>query len=196
MRAFVLQVRKALHVEEYPAELLWDATRHVEGWDGTRDSGDEPGWYPFGHEVWGTDGYPDPTHLDPPAHPHWDAATRTVDLRPLMRELASQIRVLVYSGDVDAQVPAVGSERWVESVGLASAEGWRPWCAEGVVAGGVKVYQDPAATVRGRAAGLAFCTVRGAGHGAPQHRPASMLALLGAVLAGEELPRLPERGRL
>ena len=96
----------------------------------------------------------------------------------------------VYSGDMDAQVPPVGSERWVESLGLQSDEGWRPWAAFGVVAGGIKVYNDPEA---GPAGSLAFCTVRGAGHGVPQHRPASMLALLSAVMADEELPRVPTR---
>ena len=71
-----------------------------------------------------------------------------------------------------------------------SVEGWRPWAAFGVTAGGIKVYSDAEA---GPGGSLAFCTVRGAGHGVPQHRPASMLALLSAVVAGEELPRVPAR---
>ena len=55
-----------------------------------------------------------------------------------------------------AQVPPTGSERWVRSLGLPSSEGWRPWAAGGVTAGGITEYQDPAAEKGG---GLAFATV-------------------------------------
>ena len=79
-------------MERYPADKLWDATRYLPGWDGTKDRGDDPRWYPYGHDLWQEDGYPDPSHPDPPAHPHWDAATRTVDLRPLYKRLARRIR--------------------------------------------------------------------------------------------------------
>ena len=41
----------ALNVEEYPADMLWDAHRYRDGWDGTKDEGDEPGcahWHYLG----------------------------------------------------------------------------------------------------------------------------------------------------
>ena len=79
-------------MERYPADKLWDATRYLPGWDGTKDRGDDPRLHPYGHDLWQEDGYPDPSHPDPPAHPHWDAATRTVDLRPLYKRLARRIR--------------------------------------------------------------------------------------------------------
>ena len=103
-------------------------------------------------------------------------------------------RSLQDSGDVDAQVPPPGSERWVRGLGLAEEERWRPWVVGGVVAGGVTAYAVPDAA---DGAGISFVTLRGAGHGVPQHRPQATLAMLGAMVAGEPLPRLPpSQGRL
>ena len=161
----------------------------------TGDESDE--WYPFGHSIWQEDG-PDKGHADPgkhpQEHPHWDSTQRAVDMRPLMVELARRLRVVVYSGDADAQVPPPGSERWVRELGLAEEERWRLWLVGGVVAGGVTSYEVPDAAV---GAGISFATVWGAGHGVPQHRPQATLALLEAMMRGEPLPRVaPPQQRL
>jgi hypothetical protein len=186
-------VRKALNIDEiYPKDWAWDESRMDPA---TGDEARE--WYPFGHEIWLRDG-PDKGHADPrhnpQDHPHWDAAQRAVDMRPLYLELAQRLRVVIYSGDVDAQVPPPGSERWVRGLGLAEEERWRPWVVGGIVAGGVTAYDVPDAA---DGAGISFVTLRGAGHGVPQHRPQATLAMLGAMVAGEPLPRLPpSQGRL
>ena len=39
------------------------------------------------------------------------------------------------------EVRPTGSERWVRSLGLPSSEGWRPWAAGGVMAGGISEYR-------------------------------------------------------
>jgi hypothetical protein len=97
------------------------------------------------------------------------------------------------------QVPAQGCERWVESLGFPTNEGWRPWAVGGKVAGGVVEYAVPRVAPRsghtGRS-GLEYATVHGAGHGVPQHRPQAALAMLEAVLAGNELPRIRNWPRL
>ena len=41
--------------------------------------------------------------------------------------LKTNLRMLVFSGDVDAIVPVVGSRRWVTSLGLPTVVTWRPW---------------------------------------------------------------------
>jgi hypothetical protein len=51
------------------------------------------------------------------------------DLRPLYKTLAEKYRVLIYSGDVDACVPFVGTQEWTEGLGFAVTEAWRPWSA-------------------------------------------------------------------
>jgi hypothetical protein len=46
--------------------------------------------------------------------------------------LADGVRLLVYSGEFDGQIPTAGTERWTRSVGLApraASGGWRPWFA-------------------------------------------------------------------
>ena len=86
-------------------------------------------------------------------------------------------------------MPAPGCERWVESLGFPKAgEGWRPWMAGGIVAGGVIEYDSP-----GPRGSMEYATVHGAGHGVPQHRPQAALAMLASVLAGEPLEAAPRR---
>ncbi len=47
---------------------------------------------------------------------------------PTYKELLdSGIKMLVYTGDVDAIVPIIGTRQWIESLGLEVEEKWRPW---------------------------------------------------------------------
>ncbi len=41
--------------------------------------------------------------------------------------LGSGLEMLVYSGDVDAIVPVIGTRRWIATLGLGVQERWRPW---------------------------------------------------------------------
>ncbi len=51
------------------------------------------------------------------------------DLRPLYKQLASKIRVLIFSGDTDACVPTIGTEEWTSGLGFPVYDNWRPWHA-------------------------------------------------------------------
>ena len=75
--------------------------------------------------------------------------------------------MLIYSGDLDAQVPHGGTEAWTRGLGYAVKETWRPWSVDGAVAGNVVEYDV------GGAGQFLFATVRGAGHMAPTFQPRS-----------------------
>ena len=47
---------------------------------------------------------------------------------PLYEELLDAgLRILVYTGDVDAIVPVIGTRNWIESLGLEVEAPWRAW---------------------------------------------------------------------
>lgn len=46
------------------------------------------------------------------------------DLRPLYASLALKYPIIIYSGDVDACVPYVGSERWTRGLGFKVLNDW------------------------------------------------------------------------
>ena len=83
-------------------------------------------------------------------------------------------RVLIYSGDFDAQVPHGGTEAWTRGLGLKPVEAWRPWSVDGVVAGNVVQYEK----------NFSFVTVRGAGHLVPKYQPHAAINLLRRFLRG------------
>ncbi|EFJ47842.1 hypothetical protein VOLCADRAFT_74841 [Volvox carteri f. nagariensis] len=92
------------------------------------------------------------------------------------RLLQANLRILVYSGDVDGIVPVVGTRRWVTTLRLQEKEAWRPWFSGSQVGGYVVQY-----------AGLTFATVRGAGHMVPYVQPVRAAHMVRAFLAGEPL---------
>ena len=67
--------------------------------------------------------------------------------------LQSNIRMLVFSGDVDAIVPVTGTMTWLTKLGLPILEEKRQWLVNEQVGGRVTVFD-----------GLTFTTVRNAGH--------------------------------
>jgi serine carboxypeptidase-like clade 2 len=72
--------------------------------------------------------------------------------------LSSGLEFLIYSGDVDAIVPIIGTRKWIRKLNLEVEEKWRAWrSSTGQVAGW---------TVRHKK-GLTFASVRGAGHMVP-----------------------------
>ena len=90
-----------------------------------------------------------------------------------MSGVCAGLRILVYSGDVDAIVPVIGTRRWIESLLLPVLRPWHQWRAQGQVAGFEVVYE-----------GLTFATVRGAGHMVPYTQPARAAALFRRYLHG------------
>lgn len=114
---------------------------------------------------------------------------RTVaDLRPLYKELVQKYRTVIYSGDVDACVPFVGSEEWTRELGFSVKDSWRPWKSgsfdrptKSLRAGYVLTY-----TVPNQSFDFTFLTVSGAGHMVPQFKPVRALAMLDRFLKGEK----------
>mmetsp|Transcript_30867 Transcript_30867/g.55249 ORF Transcript_30867/g.55249 Transcript_30867/m.55249 type:complete len:524 (-) Transcript_30867:216-1787(-) len=95
------------------------------------------------------------------------------------RLLQKDIRILVYSGDIDAILPLVGTRNWVEALGLEVTERWRPWTSslDGQVAGWTEAFTN----------GLTFATVRGAGHMVPYTQPQRAFDLISKFLKGQPL---------
>ena len=92
--------------------------------------------------------------------------------------LGAGIKMLVYTGDVDAIVPIIGTRRWMQSLGLEVEEAWRPWRSHTRQVGGWTV---------GYANGLSFASVRGAGHMVPFTQPERALYLFSQWVHGKPL---------
>ena len=54
---------------------------------------------------------------------------------------SSNLKILVYSGDVDTAVAAKGTRAWVKSLRLKTEVPWVRWIVEGQLAGFTEVYQ-------------------------------------------------------
>eukprot|EP00020_Sapocribrum_chincoteaguense_P005273 CAMPEP_0170752266 /NCGR_PEP_ID=MMETSP0437-20130122/11879_1 /TAXON_ID=0 /ORGANISM="Sexangularia sp." /LENGTH=472 /DNA_ID=CAMNT_0011091329 /DNA_START=11 /DNA_END=1428 /DNA_ORIENTATION=+ len=118
-------------------------------------------------------------HVGPHAARTWSSCSSTVQYSTYdvlhtstigahQKIWAAGIPDLVYSGDVDAIVPTMGSLYWIDSLNLTIAEPWRAWHHAdeyGEQTGGfVQSYKE----------GLTFATVRNAGH--EVHDPLAMFA--------------------
>ena len=110
---------------------------------------------------------------------------------------SSNLKILVYSGDVDTAVAAKGTRAWVKSLRLRTEVPWVRWTVEGQLAGFTEVYQGSIRTSQWpdqltdrlkqmlsklvwlitACAGLTFATVRNAGHQVPQYQPERALAM-------------------
>ena len=91
------------------------------------------------------------------------------------------LRVLIYSGDFDGQVPHFGTEQWTRDLGYPLAkgcEGWRPWSldASSVPAGHFVQYEVPGE--------FTYLTIARAGHMVPAYKPAEALAMIQRFLDG------------
>jgi serine carboxypeptidase-like clade 2 len=86
------------------------------------------------------------------------------------------MKMLVFSGDVDAIVPVIGTRRWINKLELDVKEAWRPYFVDGQVGGYVEVYD-----------GLTLATVRGGGHMVPYTKPARALHLFESFVLGTDL---------
>jgi len=88
------------------------------------------------------------------------------------RQLIGNIRILVYSGDVDAIVPITGTRMWLDELALNITAPFTPWTApDGQVGGYVTVYD-----------GLTFTSIRNAGHMVPGTQPLRALTMFSNFL--------------
>ena len=81
--------------------------------------------------------------------------------------LRNKYRILKFSGDADAVVPALGSMRWISELGWKVLRKWRPWTLNSEVIGYIEERD-----------GLTFATVRHAGHAVPQFKPQEAYKLI------------------
>jgi len=88
--------------------------------------------------------------------------------------LTKDIKILVYSGDVDGIVPITGTRLWLNALNLQTTETWRPWVGSSGQVGGYTVGYD----------GLTFVSIRGAGHLVPGTQPERALDFFSRFLAG------------
>jgi len=77
--------------------------------------------------------------------------------------LNTNLRMLVYSGDVDGIVPTPGTKKWIQSMNMTISETWRYWLDSTKQTGGyTEVYKKGT-----NPNGLTLATVRDAGHMVP-----------------------------
>ncbi|KAK1261985.1 Serine carboxypeptidase-like 34 [Acorus gramineus] len=88
------------------------------------------------------------------------------------------IRVWIYSGDIDGDVPVTSTRYSLNKLGLKITRDWTPWYNHMQVGGWTINYDD-----------LTFVTVRGAGHEVPLFAPKQSLQLIEHFLANRDLPR-------
>lgn len=86
------------------------------------------------------------------------------------------LRILVFSGDVDAIVPTLGTKAWLSQLNLTEKESIRAWTVGGQVGGWVTSYDQ-----------LTFATVRNAGHMVPSTQGERGLYLVQHFLDGTPL---------
>ncbi|KAJ4847838.1 hypothetical protein Tsubulata_050343, partial [Turnera subulata] len=103
-----------------------------------------------------------------------DWTDRPETILPTIKQLmASGIRIWLYSGDLDSIVPVTSSRYAINTFNLTVKEPWRPWYTSKEVGGYVVGYN-----------GLAFVTVRGAGHIVPSYQPERALTMFQYFLQG------------
>jgi serine carboxypeptidase-like clade 2 len=88
-------------------------------------------------------------------------------LYPIM--MKEKIRIWVYSGDVDADVPITGTLRWLdmlrEEQGLPIVDPWREWWVPGF-----HKHEDQVGGMVWQLKDLTFASIKGAGHMVPKDK--------------------------
>ncbi|PIN07323.1 Serine carboxypeptidases (lysosomal cathepsin A) [Handroanthus impetiginosus] len=80
-------------------------------------------------------------------------------------------RTLIYSGDHGMIFPHTSTEKWIEFLEVPFLSDWRPWFAQGQIAGYTMTYGHGDYE-------LTYATVKGAGHTAPEFKPEECFAMI------------------
>ncbi|XXG61044.1 hypothetical protein AAC387_Pa04g2797 [Persea americana] len=88
------------------------------------------------------------------------------------RLIPNGLRILLYSGDMDAVVPVTSTRYSIDALNLMVKEPWKPWIDNNGEVGGYRVVYD----------GLTLATIRGAGHEVPKYQSGRAFTLLNYFL--------------
>jgi carboxypeptidase C (cathepsin A) len=91
-----------------------------------------------------------------------------------------KLKILVYNGDADFIVNFLGSENWLGAMNLKQLQAWSKWSGSDTQVAGYFVRYD----------GMAFATVKGAGHMVPKDRPQHALDLITAYIKETPLDKI------
>lgn len=101
--------------------------------------------------------------------------------------IKEKLRIWVYSGDLDADVPITGTLTWLkrlrEDYHLPIEEPWREWWVPGK-----HKHEDQVGGMIWGLRGLTFASVKGAGHMVPKDQKQSSFVLVNSFLEGTLLP--------
>jgi carboxypeptidase C (cathepsin A) len=102
------------------------------------------------------------------------------DLPPLYKQLIDKYQMLIYSGDTDACVPYVGTEKWTRDLNYTMVNDWHQWFSQssperGLHKAGYAVNYDK----------FQFVTITGAGHMVPQFQGSYALTMYKKFLNNE-----------
>ncbi|KAL8126980.1 hypothetical protein AgCh_014046 [Apium graveolens] len=90
------------------------------------------------------------------------------DSRPYHANLSRKgYKSLIYSGDHDMIVPFQSTQAWIRDLNCSIVDEWRPWIVQGQYVGYTRTYSNK----------MTFATVKGAGHTAPEYKPAECYAM-------------------
>eukprot|EP00928_Gymnodinium_smaydae_P007473 TRINITY_DN12687_c0_g1_i1.p1 TRINITY_DN12687_c0_g1~~TRINITY_DN12687_c0_g1_i1.p1 ORF type:complete len:234 (+),score=14.04 TRINITY_DN12687_c0_g1_i1:1-702(+) len=99
---------------------------------------------------------------------NWDHPKGGISFLGEIKRLARKYPFLVFSGDVDAQIPHTTTETWTSSLGFEQVSPYQAWEVNKYVQGYVTRYEH----------NFTFATVKGAGHMVPLYRPIAAHALI------------------
>jgi len=87
------------------------------------------------------------------------------------------LKILVYSGDVDAIVPVMGTRVWTASLKRPVVTPWTPWIVDQQVGGYFTEYDT-----------FTLVTVRNAGHMVPETQPERGFVMFSSFLLNQTFP--------
>ena len=110
----------------------------------------------------------------------------------IYKELINEgLRIMVYSGDVDAAVPYTGTKWWINLLAgekeLEVTNKWKSWYIPAEKGRSKKELQVGGNFVQFKE-NFTFVTVRGAGHMVPQFTPKAAYIMMTSYLKNEKLP--------
>ncbi|KAI4305898.1 hypothetical protein L6164_029229 [Bauhinia variegata] len=83
----------------------------------------------------------------------------------------TNLRSLIYCGDVDFSIPHTGTQSWIQSLNLTVKNPWNAWFVDAQVAGYAEAYEN-------KEFHLTYATVKGAGHVAQHYKPKEVYEMI------------------